>query len=71
MGRVKRTTGTASWSRYVGLEELSTYLGIGRENARRIGTESKAKIVVGRRSLYDLRKIDEYMESLWKEQHDS
>jgi len=51
-------------ARYFSIEELVSYTSLGRETARRIGTESGAAIKIGRRVIYDRAKIDAYLESI-------
>lgn len=42
-------------------EELMEILGVGRKTAVEIGRAACAKIVVGKRIIWNLRKIDEYL----------
>ena len=49
---------------YVSAEELKKMLSVGRNTALKIGIDAKAKIKVGRRSLYNVEKIKDYMASL-------
>ena len=42
-------------------EELMEILGVGRKTAVEIGRAACAKIVVGKRIIWSLRKIDEYL----------
>ena len=51
-------------SRLLGIEGLMEYLSLGRNNARQLGKDSRAVIRVGRRVLYDRKKIDEYLEGM-------
>ncbi len=51
-------------SRLLGIEGLMEYLSLGRNNARQLGKDSCAIIRIGRRVLYDRKKIDEYLESI-------
>ena len=55
--------------RYVDDDSLAAYTSLGRNSALRIGEESCASIRLGRRTVYDLRKIDEYMEKQRTSQH--
>ena len=52
--------------RYVSMDELRQYTSLGRDSAMKIGRDSGAIIKIGRRVVYDLKKIDEYLESLAK-----
>ena len=45
-------------------EELRDYTNLGRNNAMKLGEEIGAKVRIGRRVLWDRRKIDEYLNSL-------
>ncbi len=51
--------------RYVGIGDLMQYTGLGRNRALLLGNESGAKIKVGKRAIYDLRKVDEYLSGLY------
>lgn len=57
-------TGAAGFGRYASIDVLQAYTGLGRHKALEIGRKSNAVIKVGRRVVYDLQKIDEYMASL-------
>ena len=48
----------------VGVNELMELLSVGKNSASRIGEEAGAVIRVGRRKLYNVRKIRDYMESI-------
>ena len=54
----------ASGSPYREIKGLMEYLCCGRNKAMQIGIDSGAKKKIGRRVIYDLRKIDAYMETL-------
>ena len=60
----KRTTKGNGLGRFVPMDELRQYTGLGRVSAAKIGRDSGAVIKIGRRVVYDLKKIDEYLESL-------
>ena len=51
-------------SRLMDTEELRAYTNLGRNNAMKLGEEIGAKIKIGRRVLWDKRKVDEYFDSL-------
>ena len=42
-------------------------LGVGRATAEKVGKEAHAVIKVGRRTLYNVARIENYMEGLSKE----
>lgn len=48
----------------VDITELQSILSVGRNTARKIGQAAKAEIKVGRRKLYNFKKIEEYINSL-------
>lgn len=50
--------------RLLNLNELMIYIGIGRNKAIDFGKESGAIVRIGRRVLYDRKKVDEYIDSL-------
>ncbi len=45
----------------VDIEGLSAMLSCGNATAKKIGEDAKAKIVVGRRVLYSIHKVEEYL----------
>ena len=47
----------------VDIEELAAMLSCGLDTARRIG-EAEAKIVIGRRVLYSVVKVERYIEGI-------
>lgn len=50
--------------RLVDIPEFMSYTGLGRNNAMKFGEKIGCKIKIGRRVLYDLRKADQYFDSL-------
>lgn len=48
----------------VSIEELQDMLSVGRNTAKQIGIDAGASIKVGRRRLYNVAKIEEYMRKL-------
>lgn len=51
--------------RYLSAKELPKYMAFGRDCSVRLAREAGAEIHYGpRRKVYDIQKIDEYMESL-------
>ena len=64
MGRSRaRNDEELTSARFVGIEGLMKYTGLGRNTALKIGTDSGAKAKIGKRAIYDLRKIDAYIGS--------
>ena len=53
-----------SGSPYRRIDGVMEHYCIGRNTAMKIGVEANAKIKIGKRVIYDLRKIDEYLEKL-------
>lgn len=53
-----------SESRLMDTEELRAYTSLGRNNAMKLGEEIGAKVQIGRRVLWDRRKVDEYFNAL-------
>ena len=51
----------------VDLPTLAGMLGVGKCTAQKVGKEARAVIKVGRRTLYNVAKIENYMEGLLKE----
>lgn len=62
--RPRTVTTTVGESRLMDTEELRAYTNLGRNNAMKLGEEIGAKVQIGRRVLWDRRKIDEYFNSL-------
>lgn len=62
--RNRTVTTTVGESRLMDTEELRAYTNLGRNNAMKLGKEIGAKVQIGRRILWDRRKIDEYFNSL-------
>lgn len=50
--------------RLMDTEQLRAYTNLGRNNAMKLGEEIGAKVQIGRRVLWDRRKVDEYFNSL-------
>lgn len=51
-------------ARLIDTEELRSYTSLGRNSAMKLGEKIGAKVKIGRRVLWDRRKIDEYFNSL-------
>ena len=51
-------------SRLLSIGALMVYTGTGRDTADRIGKEAGAFRKIGRRALYDRKKIDAYLDNL-------
>ena len=48
----------------VDIEQLSAMLGCGKTTAKQLGELAGARIVIGRRVLYSVRKVEQYVESI-------
>lgn len=48
----------------VDLEGLSAMLSCGKATARKIGEDAEARIEVGRRVLYSIKKVERYIETM-------
>ena len=62
--RNRTVTAEAGKARMMDTEELRAYTNLGRNSAMKLGEEIGAKVQIGRRVLWDRRKIDEYFNSL-------
>lgn len=62
--RNRTVTVVGGESRLMDTEELRAYTNLGRNNAMKLGEEIGAKVKIGRRVLWDKRKVDEYFDSL-------
>lgn len=50
--------------RLMDTEELRAYTNLGRNNAMKLGEKIGARVQIGRRVLWDKKKVDEYFDSL-------
>ena len=48
----------------VDIEGLAAMLSCGQMTARKIGEDAGARIIIGRRLLYSVQKIEKYLESI-------
>lgn len=48
----------------VDIEGLSAMLSCGNATAKKIGEDAQARIVVGRRVLYSIHKVEEYLNNI-------
>lgn len=62
--RLRAANAITGQSRLMDTEELRAYTSLGRNNAMKLGEEIGAKVQVGRRVLWDRRKVDEYFNAL-------
>lgn len=62
--RLRAVNTITGQSRLMDTEELRAYTSLGRNNAMKLGEEIGAKVQVGRRVLWDRRKVDEYFNAL-------
>ena len=58
----RETKGTEQ--RLVDIASFMDYVGLGRNNAMKLGEDIGCLVKIGRRNLYDLRKADQYLNSL-------
>lgn len=61
--RIKREAATGN-TRLMDTDELRDYTNLGRNNAMKLGEEVGAKVVVGKRVLWDRVKLDQYFNEL-------
>ena len=62
--RNRTVTAEVGKARMMDTEELRAYTNLGRNSAMKLGEDIGAKVQIGRRVLWDRRKIDEYFNSL-------
>ncbi|MDD7143838.1 MAG: hypothetical protein PUI73_08730 [bacterium] len=62
--RNRTVIANAGESRLMDTEELRAYTNLGRNNAMKLGEEIGAKVQIGRRVLWDRKKVDKYFDSL-------
>ena len=64
--RPTRNYGLAEGRILVTIKELAAMLGCGASTARKIGLEAKAHVKIGSRSLWNIEKVNEYVDSISK-----
>ena len=62
--RNRTMTANSGVSRLMDTEELRAYTNLGRNNAMKLGEEIGARVQVGKRVLWDRKKIDQYFNEL-------
>lgn len=62
--RLRAANAITGQSRLMDTEELRAYTSLGRNNAMKLGEEIGAKVQVGKRVLWDRRKIDKYFDGM-------
>lgn len=50
--------------RLVDIDSFMDYVGLGKSNARKLGKSIGCLVILGHKHLYDLRKTDQYLDSL-------
>lgn len=65
--RLRENNSAAVEARMLNTKELQSYIGLGRNNAMKLGEEAGAKVKLGKRVLWDKRKIDKYVDTLTNE----
>ena len=61
---IKRMQGKCNAGRrLVGVQDLADYLGLGRSKATQIGKEAQAQCKLGSRVLYDLERVDAFIDA--------
>lgn len=62
--RNRTVKAACSTSRLMDTEELRAYTNLGRNNAMKLGDEIGARVQVGKRVLWDRKKLDQYFNQL-------
>jgi predicted DNA-binding transcriptional regulator AlpA len=62
--RSRENIASAKEARLMDTEELRAYTSLGRNNAIKFGEKIEAKVKIGRRVLWDRKKVDQYFDSL-------
>ena len=60
----RRTRSDLSNKKYVDVNELREIISLGRNNCMKIGSDAGAVIRIGRRTLYNIDKILDYMDNI-------
>ena len=50
--------------RLLSIKQLQAYTGLGRQSADRLGQAAGAKVRQGKRVLYDLRRVDQHINTM-------
>lgn len=62
--RKRKIENSDNVQRLVDVTAFISYVGVGRNSAMKLGEEIGCKVRIGKRVLYDLRKADQYFNSL-------
>ena len=62
--RSRTTVASVGEARLMDTEELRAYTNLGRNNAMKLGDEIGARVQIGKRVLWDRKKIDDYFDKL-------
>lgn len=54
---------TQGYGRLMNINDLCSYLNLGRNSSRNLGKSANAIVRIGTRVLYDRKKIDSYIDS--------
>lgn len=60
----EKTTQNIITPRLLNTDELMSYIGLGRNRSVELGDRIGARVQIGRRVLWDRKKLDEYFNSL-------
>lgn len=64
MMKKRNITNPDSEKRLVCISDFAAYIGVGRNTALKLGEEIGCKVKIGKRVLFDLKKADQYFNSL-------
>lgn len=62
--RKRKPQNTGITARLIGIEELRDYTNLGRNAAMKLGAMAGARVNVGKRIMYDRKKVDAYIDTI-------
>ena len=62
--RARKTPNTGMQARLISIEELREYTILGRNAAMELGANAGARVSIGKRILFDKKKIDVYINEI-------
>lgn len=62
--RVRKSQNTGITARLMSIEELRDYTNLGRNAAMELGAMAGARVNVGKRVLFDKKKVDAYINAI-------
>lgn len=64
MNKINSATVSISEKKLLSISELCVFLGVGKNLAKRLGTEAGARRAIGSRVLYDRATVEQYVDKI-------